>query len=306
MNKYQNGDRIIMTKSVCYAKKNMIGTIRGFDMNYAIEFDKDFVGGHDCSGLVKSKRGHWVTEDSFELYHEDNIEVGDKVELIYSVGSYKKGFKGIVQESFICSLWSDFNIKITDCGSYPYEGYICIVSRSDIRLVEKHIKAVEPHDWNISITPNGDKTTLLLTVDGEKKEYTVKRYEEDTYSIEAAVRALVDKVFKKETIEKKPDLYLKRDGLSGDCGKIGSLIYWCDKLGNPLYVGDVVKIFSNQTTHTYQRYITNFESANLINGIVSYCDDKTGEIKTWTVEKIKDYSMVQIGDRIGNIKVISR
>ena len=122
MNKYKIGDRIIMTKDYDFAKIGMIGTIRGYKENYAIEFDEGFLDGHHCCGLIKSRRGHWVAEDCFELYHEDKIEVGDKVELIHSVGSYKKGFKGIVQEITINSWWYDLTIKITDCGSYPYKG----------------------------------------------------------------------------------------------------------------------------------------------------------------------------------------
>ncbi len=269
MNKYQNGDRVIMTKSVCYAKKNMIGTIRGFDMNYAIEFDKDFEGSHNCSGLVKSNRGQWVIEDCFEPYFDnDTIELEDIIPVWFAP---------------IYDILTDNEHKYT-------------VIKPRTKRVEKQDKK-KPQDWNVSIIPDGDKTTLSLTVNGEQKEYTVKRYEKDTYSIEAAVKALVEKAF-------KLDLYLSL-GESENYGKIGTPTGYHDKDGKPLFVGDVVAIYDPDSFEIAHEYVVYRNLKTFIMGIAWHCNDNTGKISYWTVEKIKDYSMAKIGDKIGNVEVIS-
>ena len=310
MNNYKIGDRIIMTKDYDFAKIGMIGTIRGYDENYAIEFDEGFPDGHHCCRLIKSRRGHWVAKDCFELYHEDKIEVGDKVEFTRTIGNIKKGFKGIVRGKIIdLSL---FDVVLTDCGSCSDRGEIWCVPRSSIRLIEKHTKPIKQQNWNISIIPDGDKTTLSLTVDGEKNEYTVKRYEEDTYSIEAAVRALMDKAFKKETIEKKPvaktqDLYLKLNNhqIFNDkiFNRIGFPVSWCDKYGEPLRVGDVIEM--ERGNFICKKFVVYNDLYNFVKGLIQLCNTKTGEIQTWKVKKIKDYSMAKIGDKVGDTEVVS-
>lgn len=65
------GDRIKMIKNRDGAGKGMTGRIVNIcsssALPYGVEFDKEFNGGHGCSGACKRGYGQWVAGDDFEV-----------------------------------------------------------------------------------------------------------------------------------------------------------------------------------------------------------------------------------------------
>lgn len=59
----REGDRVAVIRDYCNARKGMTGTVKRYDpigRSCAVEFDKPFVGAHDCEGFCSSMRGQMV------------------------------------------------------------------------------------------------------------------------------------------------------------------------------------------------------------------------------------------------------
>lgn len=71
------GDRVVMIRDYCYAKKGMTGKVvrpefRGWtDRVCTVEFDQPFEGGHICMGFVPSGRGYHVPVSAIKLLDDD-------------------------------------------------------------------------------------------------------------------------------------------------------------------------------------------------------------------------------------------
>lgn len=87
---FKVGDRIQVIEDCDFAKIGMTGVIksvdtvdtaRGFKL-FAVEFDKEFKGGHRCGKITAEKRGQWIETESMALLKEEpnvRIQVGDLV-----------------------------------------------------------------------------------------------------------------------------------------------------------------------------------------------------------------------------------
>ena len=97
------GDRIRMTQNFCEAKVGMTGVIKfKRELDFAVEFDDEFVGGHSCCGRVKSHRGHYVQAIHFEVTDTQKHSIAtvtfdnDKEYCYLCDVSVKKGDKVVV------------------------------------------------------------------------------------------------------------------------------------------------------------------------------------------------------------------
>lgn len=75
------GDRVILVGDTAGGDedtipKGTLGTVckvcKGFGFNYGIEWDIDFIGGHDCDGLAKDGYGWFVYAYEIEFVPSDN------------------------------------------------------------------------------------------------------------------------------------------------------------------------------------------------------------------------------------------
>lgn len=96
-----------------------------------------------------------------------------------------------------------------------------------------------------------------------------------------------------------------------DYGICGTPTKFKDKNGEPLFVGDVVDVF-NPLGHCVGDSIV-VESAlsyadgkvkQFVRGIEIACNDKTGKIKGWKVEKVKSYKDCKAGDVVHDTKYV--
>jgi hypothetical protein len=76
--KFKIGDRVkyIQMYDNCRALANQIGTVRTISLyDIGVEFDIEFVGGHDCYGQGKAGHCWYLPEDYLELVKAKAIEV---------------------------------------------------------------------------------------------------------------------------------------------------------------------------------------------------------------------------------------
>jgi len=80
--KYKVGDKVKMTEDrSCYGfKKGDTATIVVIDTKdevpYGLMFDKDIRGGHSLTGSITNRRGLYLTKESIELVHNEDLELG--------------------------------------------------------------------------------------------------------------------------------------------------------------------------------------------------------------------------------------
>ena len=71
MSKFKVGDRVQVTIANCVPKIGLLGIVRFCDgadcIPYAVEFDCEFIEGHDCLGHCKDNRGRWMSETALKL-----------------------------------------------------------------------------------------------------------------------------------------------------------------------------------------------------------------------------------------------
>lgn len=103
MCKFKVGQKVKVraTYSLTSAIHNQVGIIRHIDNvsgDLAVEFDFEFVLGHDCRGHCTSGRGQWFRENSpyIELYHEPKFMLTDRI-----VYEGKKGTVVMVNEDLV-------------------------------------------------------------------------------------------------------------------------------------------------------------------------------------------------------------
>jgi len=86
-------------------------------------------------------------------------------------------------------------------------------------------------------------------------------------------------------------------------GILGTPTKFCDVLGRPLAVGDVVEIF-NRSNISYGDNVVCDDGAQYVMGIKSSCDGKTGAAGYWKLLKKRRFDEVQHGERVDGVTYV--
>lgn len=82
-------------------------------------------------------------------------------------------------------------------------------------------------------------------------------------------------------------------------GTIGDTTPYKDIKGEPLFVGDAVKIIYSETGGKFKTYLVKTETDGaFVMGIQQSCNSETGEIKYWQVTKTKSFEDIKGGEII--------
>lgn len=137
--------------------------------------------------------------------------------------------------------------------------------------------------------------------------------ENDTFDIEKGIAIAIAKKYLgsagefKRLVEKAVIVGEEKKELrlvlgASDFGKVGTPTKMKDKDGKPLFVGDVVEIEHSVAAKEF--VVETILDGKFIMGIAWDCDKITGEIKEWTITKIKDWKEAKVGDNVNSIKVV--
>lgn len=127
------------------------------------------------------------------------FKFGDRVRLLHDVCNAKRGMVGTVMKSNDrgVSVPIDFDEEFLgghSCDCRTREGHGHWINPDDLELLDL------PHAFTLVITSKGDRTKAKL-LHGKKIVQTaeVNRYKDDEYSQPAAIHAIVDKMFPRDS-----------------------------------------------------------------------------------------------------------
>jgi hypothetical protein len=199
--KYKVGDHV----KVLLNGKEKTGVIRRTESEecfYGVEMDDPDFKGHNCGGfplesgsLIHSGRGNWFDSGHIlglvDKTSTCKFKVGDKVRAIdnyYGFTTLRRKWVGIVTSTY-GDDFADHNFMAKGVNDGDTYG----LNDSHFELVKEEPKK---RDWNITITPDGEKT-IATYYEGDKvvKTVYVTRYHEDVYDPEVAAMFVTQKLF---------------------------------------------------------------------------------------------------------------
>ena len=198
--------------------------------------------------------------------------------------------------------WNDF--KVGNCKIVGFNDVMKAKSIEDLVNMHKSKRRFEENTREtIIIYRNGNQVVAKDKFTG--KTATAKCHPDDDFDFKTGAKLALDRLFEKENPEFEP--YLRYDfDHSSRIGKIGEPTNLKDSLDNPLFVGDVVRLFYKDGEERENKFVAkdNEKPNGFIMGILCDCKGGNDYSGNWFVVKIKSFSDVEHFEKHGGVIAI--